>query len=412
MAQTIKLKRSSVAGNVPTAEQLALGEVAINTFDGKVYIKKDNGTASVVEVGAGASGATSLLDLTDVSGDGTNGQLLSTDGNGTFSFVSVGSGGGVAYTRQVYSATNNQTIFAATYDPGFVDVYLNGVKLLLSLDYTATNGTSITLAEGSAGGDVLEIISYGGVVLEQVQSLQYTKYRYVATASQTLFSGGDSNGDTLSYVDNLDVYLNGTLLDPSQYNATSGSTLILAQGASAGDILQIHTFGSDGVDSLTVNGDFTLGTTQVTASGVELNLLDSLSRGSIIYGNSSSETSALSAGTEDQILKSDGTDIYWGDPTSTRFQEKTANATLEAGDKIIVDTSTSSLTMTLPTSPVLGDEIAIIDGWNNAGTNNIIVATNGEKIDGTAGDMNIDVNGAAFNIVYYNASRGWIFTER
>ena len=160
MAQTIKLKRSSVAGNVPTAEQLALGEVAINTFDGKVYIKKDNGTASVVEVGAGASGATSLLDLTDVSGDGTNGQLLSTDGNGTFSFVSVGSGGGVAYTRQVYSATNNQTIFAATYDPGFVDVYLNGVKLLLSLDYTATNGTSITLAEGSACGDVLEIISF------------------------------------------------------------------------------------------------------------------------------------------------------------------------------------------------------------------------------------------------------------
>ena len=68
--------------------------------------------------------------------------------------------------------------------------------------------------------------------------------------------------------------------------------------------------------------------------------------------------------------------------------------------------------MTLPANPVLGDEIAIIDGWNNAATNNIIVATNGEKIDGAVGDMNIDVNGAAFNIVYYNASRGWIFTER
>lgn len=412
MAQTIKLKRSSVSGNVPTPEQLDLGEVAINTFDGKVFIKKDNGTTSVVEVGAGGSGATSLLELSDVQGDGTNGQLLSTDGNGSFSFVSVGSGGGVAYTRQVYTASNNQTIFAATYDVGFVDVYLNGVKLLLSLDYTAANGSSITLAEGASTGDLLEIVAYGGELLQQVQSLQYTKYKYIASASQTLFSGGDSNGNTLTYTDNLDVYLNGVLLDPSQYNATSGSTVILAQGASAGDILRVHTFGSDGVDSLTVNGDFTLGNTQVTTSGAELNTLDSLARGSLVYGNSSSETAILAAGSEDQILRSDGTDIYWSDPTSTRFQEKTTSATLEAGDKVILDTSSASLTMTLPASPTLGDEIAIIDGWDNAATNNITIAGNGERIDGILADMIIDVDGAAFNIVYYNASRGWIFTEK
>jgi hypothetical protein len=37
-----------------------------------------------------------------------------------------------------------QTVFAATYDAGYVDVYLNGVKLLAGTDFTATNGTSIT----------------------------------------------------------------------------------------------------------------------------------------------------------------------------------------------------------------------------------------------------------------------------
>ena len=37
---------------VPTTTQLALGEVAINTYDGKVFIKKDDGTESIVEVGA------------------------------------------------------------------------------------------------------------------------------------------------------------------------------------------------------------------------------------------------------------------------------------------------------------------------------------------------------------------------
>lgn len=56
MAQTIRLKRSAVQGKVPTVSDLNLGELAINTYDGKLYLKKDSGTASVVEVGAGGGG--------------------------------------------------------------------------------------------------------------------------------------------------------------------------------------------------------------------------------------------------------------------------------------------------------------------------------------------------------------------
>jgi len=60
MAQTIKIKRSAVAGKVPTLSDLALGELALNSFDGKLYARKDNGTASVVELsGGGASVTTS-----------------------------------------------------------------------------------------------------------------------------------------------------------------------------------------------------------------------------------------------------------------------------------------------------------------------------------------------------------------
>ena len=50
---TVKLKRSAVQGKEPTTTDLSLGEVAINTYDGKVFIKKDQGgTESIVEVGA------------------------------------------------------------------------------------------------------------------------------------------------------------------------------------------------------------------------------------------------------------------------------------------------------------------------------------------------------------------------
>ena len=57
MAQTIKLKRSATAGAEPTTSQLELGEVAINTHDGKMYIKKSaGGTESIVEISGRRSG--------------------------------------------------------------------------------------------------------------------------------------------------------------------------------------------------------------------------------------------------------------------------------------------------------------------------------------------------------------------
>lgn len=51
MANKIRIKRSGVAGKVPSTSDLDLGELGINYYDGKLYLKKDNGTQSIVEVG-------------------------------------------------------------------------------------------------------------------------------------------------------------------------------------------------------------------------------------------------------------------------------------------------------------------------------------------------------------------------
>ena len=60
MAQTIKLKRSATQGAIPATSALSLGEVAINTYDGKMYIKKSvGGTESIVEVGGQGGGIAS-----------------------------------------------------------------------------------------------------------------------------------------------------------------------------------------------------------------------------------------------------------------------------------------------------------------------------------------------------------------
>jgi hypothetical protein len=62
--------------------------------------------------------------------------------------------------RQDYTATAGQTSFAATYDPTYADVYLNGVKLA-PVDFTATDGATVVLASPAAAGDSVSIVSFG-----------------------------------------------------------------------------------------------------------------------------------------------------------------------------------------------------------------------------------------------------------
>jgi len=61
MAQTLKLKRSAVAGRVPTTSDLQLGELGLNTYDGKLYTRRDNGSVSIVELSGGAGGGSAGL---------------------------------------------------------------------------------------------------------------------------------------------------------------------------------------------------------------------------------------------------------------------------------------------------------------------------------------------------------------
>ena len=69
-------------------------------------------------------------------------------------------------------------------------------------------------------------------------------HTYTATASQTTFTGASSEGVTLSYVDTnyLDVFQNGVLLGSADYTSTSGTSVVLAQGASADDLVVIVVY--------------------------------------------------------------------------------------------------------------------------------------------------------------------------
>ena len=75
MANTIKIKSSAVPGKVPSTSDLELRELAINTYDGRLYTKKDAGTESIVELSASrvGSSSTGLHNITTSTSNPTGG---------------------------------------------------------------------------------------------------------------------------------------------------------------------------------------------------------------------------------------------------------------------------------------------------------------------------------------------------
>ena len=95
---------------------------------------------------------------------------------------------------------------------------------------------------------------------------------------------------------------------------------------------------------------------------------------------------------------------------STTYTAISSATTAVAGNAYIVDTG-AAVTVTLPASAAIGDTVAVIDGTGTAATNNITIGRNSHKIQGDAADMTVSLNRAAFELVYYNATHGWLLTK-
>ena len=78
----------------------------------------------------------------------------------------------VIIADQTFEPTGIQTnfTFASGYDPGYIDVYLNGARLIYANDYTATDGVTVSLVEAATNGDVLECVAYKAFNVAQVSS--------------------------------------------------------------------------------------------------------------------------------------------------------------------------------------------------------------------------------------------------
>ena len=172
-----------------------------------------------------------------------------------------------------------------------------------------------------------------------------------ATAGQTVFTAD------LPFIDGFEqIFMNGLLLvKTTDYATSGGNTVTLTSAAAASDVIEIVSVtGANSVNTYT-----------------------------------QAEVNALLAAN-----------------TSVAPLSISANTTLVAKKRYFV-TSASALTLTLPASPALNDEIQIVDASGNASTYNITVARNANKINGGLNNLIIDTNGGWYTLLYTGATYGW-----
>jgi hypothetical protein len=185
-------------------------------------------------------------DITAVAGDATDIGTVATDLTGSNNIGTVAgsianvnlTGGSIANVNTV--ATNIASV------NNFGEVYrISATAPITSLnsgDLYFDTSTNILNVYGASGWQ-----NAGSSVNGTSQ-----RYNYTATASQTTFTGVDNNGNTLAYdAGYIDVYLNGVkLLNGTDVTVTSGSSVVLASGATTGDVVDIVAYGTFSVASL------------------------------------------------------------------------------------------------------------------------------------------------------------------
>lgn len=129
-------------GDIPSIEELKLGEIGINTQDGKLYIKReyDGGIQTIVEIGA--VGDESLSATTTF-----NAYIYTSDGT-----LEVITGSDDAGNVLQYDPDPNS--------PSRIQVYLNGVLLHQGIDYVANDGSTISLTHVVDAEQVVQVAAY------------------------------------------------------------------------------------------------------------------------------------------------------------------------------------------------------------------------------------------------------------
>ena len=307
------------------------------------------------------------------------------------------------FTTTVFTATANQTTFSVSYTVGFVEVFLNGSKLSAA-DFTATNGTSIVLASGATVGDTVDVVAFATQTVANVYTQTASDARYLQLTGGTLT--GDLTGTTGSFSGDL------TIADKIVHSGDTNTSIRFP----AVDTFTVET---DGNERLRVNATGITIEDKIIHEGDDNTAIRFPTDDTISFETAGSERlrvgpagqigiGGATYGTSGQVLTSGGASgaISWSTiNVSFTTNVVTGNTTASKDNHYYVNGS--NITLTLPSSPTVGDEVRFSEV---AGNTNNIIARNGSNIMGSASDLTVDTAYLVLYLRYVNSSIGWAFS--
>ena len=422
MAQTIKLKRSSVSGNTPSTSDLELGEVAINTYDGKMFIKKNDGSDSIVEIGGGSGTVTEAFKTIAVSGQsnivadsatdtltlvaGSNMTITTNASGDTITFASSG-GGGSQNLFSTFAVSGQNNVVADSTTDTFTFVAGTGITLTtdasadsITITNSATganafgnvvvSGQSTVAADGT--NDNLTLVAGTGITLTtdaSADSVTITNSAAAGNSFGTFAVSGqgsvvaDQANDTLTLVAGSNVTLTTSAAGDSITIASSGG----GGGGSVDAGASITEFKYDvsgsttsfsGSDANSNTLAYTAGALQVYLNGI---LLDPATDYTATNGTSIVLTDAAVSGDDLQIIAfnrkilnaNTTVNTFTGDGTTTAFtlstdpvNENNTNIFIDGVYQSKSNYSVSGTTLTFSTAPPNGSGIEVSLGFQQA----------------------------------------------
>jgi hypothetical protein len=134
-----------------------------------------------------------------------------------------------------------------------------------------------------------------------------------------------------------------------------------------------------------------------------------------IQFNDNGAFGGITMGTTGQVLTTDGTTASFGDISGGASWQAVITAdpaNAVAGYGYFCNTTGAAFTVTLPTSPVLGDFVSFIDYAGTFDTNNLTIARNGKNIQGVAEDLTVSVERAGLTLVFVDDTQGWLLQNK
>ena len=181
------------------------------------------------------------------------------------------------YARNIstLTATAGQTVFNVTYIPGQIDIFYNGSKLSSS-EFTATNGTTVTLVQAAVLGDILEVVTYlagAGVNASRTLTINGVSYDLSSDRSWTINNASlgaqpQLNGTGLVRMSGTTVSYDNATYATQTYVTTAISNLVNAAPATLDTLNELAAaLGNDAAFSTTVTNSIATKQAQLNGTG-------------------------------------------------------------------------------------------------------------------------------------------------